>query len=180
VLEESVSGDSALDRLFPVVYDQLKRLAAAQLARERGRNVLQTTALVHEAYLKLVDDTRVTRKGRSYFFAAAGRAMRQILVDQARRRRALKRGGGIEESLDENVAGVEAFAEDLLDLHAALNRLAGQSPRQARVVECRYFGGLSVQETAAALDLSERTVKYDWAMARAWLYRELKGSGDGS
>lgn len=179
----AVHGDEppGLDRLLPHIYDQLKGMAHVQLSRERGRDVLQTTALVHEAYVRLVDDTRVTRKGRAYFFGAAARAMRQILVDHARRANALKRGGGqVLESLHEGSGAVDAFAAELLDLHGALERLGEHSPRQARVVECRYFGGLSVQETADALDLSPRTVKYDWAMARAWLYRELGGENGSS
>lgn len=179
ILEDSSPGSPDLDRLMPLVYDQLRRMAHDQLARERAGHPLQTTALVHEAYVKLVDDTRVTRKGRSYFFAAAARAMRQVLVDHARRASALKRGGDrVVESLREDVVGVRTFALELLDLHRALERLADRSPRQARVVECRYFAGLTVRETAEALDVSPRTVKYDWAMARAWLRRELTGSED--
>lgn len=177
LLEDSSPGSPGLDRLVPLVYDQLRRMAHDQLARERPDHTLQTTALVHEAYVKLVDDTRVTRKGRAYFFAAAARAMRQVLVEHARRAGALKRGGDrVVESLREDLVGVRTFALELLDLHRALEELAERSPRQARVVECRYFAGLTVRETAEALDVSPRTVKYDWAMARAWLHRELTGS----
>lgn len=186
LLGQSHSGSTAtVDRVFPLVYDQLKHMARGQLGREGGQRPLQTTALVHEAYLKLVDQTQVTDKGRAYFFGAAARAMRQILVDHARQAGALKRGGGEKvQTLDEDVAsesaGPGAFADQLLDLHNALDRLASRSPRQAQVVECRYFGGLSFAETADALDLSARTVKYDWAMARAWLYGELGGAAGGT
>lgn len=165
-----------LDRLVPVVYEQLRSIAARQLARERPDHTLQTTALVHEAYLKLIDDARVTRRGRAYFFAAAARAMRQVLVDHARRRTAAKRGGGVEPA---SLSGVQApgdtFAAEILDLDAALGRLAALNPRHARVVECRFFGGLTFEEIAEALGLSLRTVKYDWALARAWLYDALRG-----
>src|SRR5690606_27472828 len=135
---------------------------------------LQTTALVHEAYFRLADDTKVTARGRAYFFAAAARAMRQVLVDHARRRNAAKRGGGVEPvSLDETRLAVDELAAELLDLDRELERLAALNERHARVVECRFFAGLSVEETAAALDVSPRTVKSDWALARAWLYETL-------
>jgi len=167
----------ALDRLVPLVYDELRAMAQRQLARERGSLTLQTTELVHEAYLRLVDDDRVTARGRAYFFGAAARAMRQVLVDSARRRGAAKRGGGeAHVTLEEGHAAVDAFASDLLDLDAALHALERENARSARVVECRYFGGLSVEETAAALDVSARTVKSDWALARAWLYAALHAS----
>lgn len=176
-LLESADGPPSLEDVLPSVYDELRRMAHAQLARERGGHTLQTTALVHEAYLKLVDGNRVSSRGRAFFFAAAARAMRQVLVDHARRFGSLKRGGGrIAETLDENVGVVDAFAAELLDLHEALDRLADTAPRAARVVECRYFGGLTVPETAEALEVSPRTVKSEWALARAWLFRELGGA----
>ncbi len=163
-----------VDALLPLMYDELHRLARGHLARERPGHTLRPTGLVHEAYLRLVDDTRVSARGRAYFFGAAGRAMRQVLVDHARRRRAAKRGGErTAVTLEEDHASVDAFALDVLELDAALERLAAHSERPARVVECRFFGGLSVEETAAALGVSERTVHYDWKFARAWLYREL-------
>ncbi|HEX6134804.1 MAG TPA: sigma-70 family RNA polymerase sigma factor [Longimicrobiales bacterium] len=175
------TGESAVERLVPLIYDDLRAIAHRQLAREHRNHTLQTTALVHEAYLKLVDDNRVTARGRAYFFAAAGRAMRQVLVDHARRRATRKRGGGAEAmSLDESRIAVDDFAAELLDLDRALDRLAGLNPRHARVVECRFFGGLSVEETAEALDVSARTVKSDWALARAWLYDALAGREDSS
>lgn len=167
-------GGSTLDQLVPLLYDDLREMAHRELARVACAHTLQTTALVHEAYLKLVDATRVTRRGRAYFFAAAAGAMRQILVDHARRRNAAKRGGGAElVTLGEEDASVTAYAAELLDLHDALLRLAERSPRQARVVEYRFFAGMSVQETAEVLGVSSRTVELDWAVARAWLYRAL-------
>lgn len=165
-----------LDRMVPVAYEELREMAHRQLARERGDIPIQTTELVHEAYMRLVDDTRVTRRGRAYFFGAASRAMRQVLVDLARRRNAGKRGGGARAvTLDDDAAMVDAYAAELLDLDRALQSLESRNPRHARVVECRYFGGMNVEETAEALDISPRSVKSDWAMARAWLHTELQG-----
>jgi RNA polymerase sigma factor (TIGR02999 family) len=168
-------GNESLDRLIPLLYEELKRVAHRQLRREAPGQTLRTTDLVHEAYLRLVDQAQVTRRGRAYFFAAAARAMRQVLIDRARRRRAAKRGGGqLDVDVDPATIAVDEFAESLVDLDAALEELARLSPRQARVLECRYFGGLSVEETAEALEISARTVKYDWALARAWLYGVLR------
>jgi RNA polymerase sigma-70 factor, ECF subfamily len=177
LLATADSGDGvALERLVPLLYDELRAMAHRELARERRNETLQTTALVHEAYLKLVDDSRVTRRGRAYFFAAAARAMRQVLVDYARRRNAVKRGGGAQVlSLDEGQVAVDEFAAELLDLDRALEQLATLNPRHARVVECRFFAGMSVEETAESLGVSPRTVKYDWALARAWLFDALDG-----
>ena len=175
LVESAETGDvSGLNQLIPLVYAELKALAHRRLIDEQRQDSLQTTGLVHEVYLKLVDDTRVTRQGRNYFFAAASRAMRRILVDRARRRLALKRGEGIERvSLEENHAVLDADASEFLALDDALTRLADRSPRHAQVVEYRYFAGMSVEETASALGVSPRTVKSDWAMARAWLFKEL-------
>ena len=168
------SDPDALDRLLPLVYDEIHAMAHRQLAGERSGHTLSTTALVHEAYFRLVDDTRVTRKGRAYFFAAAARAMRQVLVDHARRRRRAKRGGGAERiSLEAAEIAVARFADELIDLNRALNELERLNARHARVVECRFFAGLDVAETAEMLGVSPRTVKYDWALARAWLYDRL-------
>jgi len=176
LLDASHAEPSARAEMVEPVYRELKRMASRQLAREAPGHTFQTTALVHEAYLRLVDATRVDERGRAYFYAAAAQAMRRVLVDHARRRRAQKRGGGqVAESLTPEQTPVDAFAGELLDLHDALERLAERSPRQARVVECRYFGGMSIPETARALEVSPRTVKYDWAMARAWLFRALGG-----
>jgi RNA polymerase sigma factor (TIGR02999 family) len=176
---ESGAGES-LDRLVPLLYQELKRVARRQLAGEDVGQTLQTTEVVHEAYLRLVDQTQITRHGRAYFFAAAARAMRQVLIDRARRRQAVKRGGGKPAvDLDEGSIAVDAFADGLVDLDAALEQLGNLNPRQARVVECRYFGGMSVEQTAEALGISPRTVKSDWALARAWLYNALRGAGSG-
>jgi RNA polymerase sigma-70 factor (ECF subfamily) len=174
---DDADSSATLDTLVPIVYEQLRAIAHRQRAREAADHTLDTTALVNEAYLRLVGDARVTRRGRAYFFGAAARAMRQILVDYARRRDALKRGGGMEVvTLEDRHAAVDGFAAELLDLEAALQRLARHSARQAQVVEFRYFGGLEVDEVAELLRVSVRTVELDWAMARAWLFREL---GDG-
>lgn len=169
------SGDlTTLDQLQPALFEELRALAHWQLAREGEPVTLQTTELVHEAYLRLLGTDDVTRKGRAYFFAAAGRAMRQVLVDAARRRRAIKRGSGERPlSLDDAEGEVTAFSEELLALDAALERLEEEHPRLARVVECRFFGGMTVDDTAEALGVSPRTVKADWALARAWLFDEL-------
>ena len=166
-----------VDSLVPIVYDALRRIAHRLLAREAERRTLDTTALVHEAYLKLVGNQEIPARGRAYFFGAAARAMRQILVDLARRRGRLARGGG-EPTLP--LSGVDAAAlvirAEVLEVDEALTRLAARHPRPAQVVECRFFGGLSVAETAETLEVSPRTVKRDWALAQAWLYRELRGT----
>lgn len=174
-MNDAATRTPNLDLLIPLVFDELRAMAHHHLAREHGPITLQTTELVHEAYLRLAGDARVTQLGRAYFYAAAARAMRQVLVDAARRRNAEKRGAGVTLlSLDETVASVEAYADELVGLDDALRRLEAYNPRHARVVECRYFGGMSVDDTAEALDVSPRTVKSDWALARAWLYDELK------
>lgn len=171
---DSAEGQS-LDRLVEVLYDELKAMARRQLAREVAGHTLQPTALVHEAYVKLAESPQLGGRQRSYFFAAAARAMRQVLVEHARRRNAAKRGGGaVPISLDSSGLHVDAFAVELLDLDRALEELAAIKPRYAHVVECRYFGGLSTEETAAVLGVSARTVKSDWAIARAWLFDRLK------
>lgn len=163
-----------LDRLIPLVYEELREMAHRQLAREHGAHKLHTTSLVHECYVKLVDREQVPVKSRHYFFGAAARAMRQVLVDAARRRRSLKRGEGRPDlPLDEERVAADTFAAEVLDLDAALSRLAERHPRAVRVVECRYFAGLSLEETTEALEISERTVIRDWNLARAWLGREL-------
>ncbi|MGH7713404.1 MAG: ECF-type sigma factor [Gemmatimonadaceae bacterium] len=174
------SGDrSSLDGLVALVYDELKAIAHRVLAGEPAGRTLQTTALVHEAYLKLVDATTISTRGRAYFFAAAARAMRQVLVDHARRRKAAKRDFGAPLDLDDVQLAVDEFAVEVLDLDGALERLAALNPRHARVIECRHFGGLSVEETASALGVSPRTIKHDWALARAWLYRALRAPAGG-
>jgi RNA polymerase sigma-70 factor (ECF subfamily) len=171
-------GDrQALDRLVPLVYAELRRRARVQLSRERGSHTLQPTALVHETFLRLVDQRDARWRNRAQFFAVSARLMRRILVDHARARAAAKRGGdAVRVALDvadETATGPET---DILVLHETLERLASQDERQAHVVELRYFGGLSVEEVASVLEVSEITVKRDWAMARAWLFRELGGA----
>lgn len=174
------AGDrDALDRLFPIVYDTLKSLASRQLRRGRAGGTLDTTALVHDAYLRLVDQTRVVAHDRNHFFALAARAMRHILVDHARRRGAAKRGGGKPlRELDEGDAAVAARATEVVLVDQALERLESLDPRLGKLVELRFFAGLSVEETAVVLEVSERTVKRDWQKARAFLFRELSGEGD--
>lgn len=164
----------ALDDVFPVVYEELRRVAHRHLQGELTGHTLQTTALVHEAYLELAKLDHIKWPGRDYVLAAASRAMRRVLVDYAVARKAQKRGGGeIAEPLDDAVAMAISRGDELLALDEALNRLATVNERYARVVECRFFGGMSVEETAEALGTSPATVKRDWTLARAWLNREL-------
>ena len=170
-------GDqSDADRLVAAVYDELHRQAGRAMRREGGEHTLQATALVHESYLRLVDQRRVEWRNRAHFFAIASTVMRRILVDHARARLTAKRGGGV---VPLSLAGAERGGEhgtddfDLLALHEALERLAALDAGQARLVELRYFGGLTIEETAEALDVSPATVKREWALARAWLRREL-------
>ena len=169
-------GDpGAHDEAFPLVYDELRRLARRQLRREADGHTLSTTALVHEAYLRLADQTRGRWQDRAHFLAIAATAMRRILVDHARRHHAAKRGGAARRVPLERIEDLatDDRAEILVALDAALARLASLDPRQARVVECRFFGGLTEEETAEALGVGLRTVKRDWAKARSWLYQEL-------
>lgn len=166
-----------LDELVATLHDELRRVARQHLRRESGRFTLQTTDLVHEAYLRLSTDPRVTARGAAYFHAAAARAMRQVLVDAARRRHAQKRGAGtIAAPLDTDSARVDAYGTRLLELEEALAQLEARSPRLARVVELRFFSDMSVEETAATLGVSPRTVKSDWALARAILHEALEGT----
>lgn len=166
--------ESAVNELIPLVYEELRRLAHRKLRAERPDHTLNTTALVHEAYLRLVDVTEVEWQDGLHFLAIASRAMRRILVDYARRRNAEKRGGRVVvATLDESRIVPDDQARAYLDLDTALTRLEAVSPRAAAVVEQRFFGGLTLAETAAALDLSLATVKRDFHMARAWLVREL-------
>lgn len=177
-LQTATRGDSsALDRLFPALYQELKRQAAGYLRGERAGHTLQPTALAHETYLRLIGRRDFPWQNRAHFMASAARAMRSILVDHARRRRAQKRGGGREQvPLDATMAIEEQRPVAFDDLDRALEDLARRSERQAKVVELRYFGGLSAEETAEVLGVSSVTVKRDWATARAWLYRELSGN----
>jgi RNA polymerase sigma-70 factor, ECF subfamily len=165
----------AMDQLFQAVYGELRRIAGRQLQGERPGHTLGTTGVVHETYLKLADQTRVQWQDRSHFYKVAAVAMRRILVDYARRHRAKRRGGEAQRvTLDENATAAER-GETLLALDEALERLAGLNPRLSQVVECRYFGGLTEEETAEALGVTLRTVQRDWAKARGWLYLELAG-----
>ena len=174
LLAAAESGDhAALDRVLPLVYDELKLLAASYLRSERAGHTLQTTGLVHEAYVKLVGQRNTTWQNRSHFFGIAAQAMRQILVDHARRRHALKRDGGRAVTLEEDAAGVNANVDEILAVDQALQRLAALDERQVRIVELRYFAGLSIEDTAQTLGISPATVKRDWLSAKAWLQREL-------
>jgi RNA polymerase sigma factor (TIGR02999 family) len=167
--------ETAAALLMDAVYDELRRLARAYLVRERKDHSLPATALVHEAYLKLIDQRRVRWQNRAHFYAVAAQVMRRLLVDHARARGAEKRGVLLTISLDGvDVAG-ECKSPDLMALDAALDRLAALDPRQARLVELRYFGGLTIDEAAAVMNVAAITVKRDWATARTWLYRELGG-----
>ena len=165
----------ALDELLPHIYNELHRQAAAYLRRERPNHTLQTTALVHEAYLKLIDQKQVQWKSRGHFFALAAQAMRRILVDHAKSRHREKRGGPNEDVPleDELLAVAEETNIDVIALDEALSRLAKFDPQQERIVEMRYFAGLSLDETAAAIGISRATAARDWAVAKAWLHREL-------
>ncbi len=170
-------GDKgALDKLVPIVYDELRRQAARYLKREQAGHSLQTTALIHEAYLRLVDQHNVQWQNRAHFFGIAAQMMRRILVDHARTKKRAKRGGSdIRVSLTGAGASIKAKDMDVVALDEALNRLAELDEQQSRVVELRFFSGLTVAETAAVMGISPATVKRDWSMARAWLHRELSG-----
>jgi RNA polymerase sigma factor (TIGR02999 family) len=174
ILRELGHDGRALDALVPLVYDELKGIARRQLGAERSDHTLQPTALVHEAYLKLARLDRIEWVNRAQFFAIAARAMRRVLVDHALARRTAKRGSGAEHvPLTEALLVSGEDAQEILALNDALAALEQREPRLARVVECRYFAGLTIEETAEALDTSPATVKRDWAVARAWLNREL-------
>ncbi|HEY0461373.1 MAG TPA: sigma-70 family RNA polymerase sigma factor [Pyrinomonadaceae bacterium] len=164
----------ALDALLPLVYDELHRQAARYLRRERIGHTLQTTALINEAYLKLIDQRDVNWQNRAHFFGIAAQAMRRILVDYARQRHSEKRGGGENLPLEEIALAISAERSvDLVALDEALTQLAKLDERQSRIVELRYFGGLSIEETAETLHISPATVKNDWRTAKAWLFRKM-------
>lgn len=165
---------SGADRLFAIVYDELHACAEDHFRRQPEGHTLQPTALVHEAFLKLVDQTHAGWTSRAHFLAVAARAMRQTLIDHSRRRAALKRGGDLcRVTLDEAVTPIVEFDPELLDLEECLQRLAALDPRQSHIVELRFFGGMTVEEVAHVLGLSKATIESDWRMARAWLRREL-------
>jgi RNA polymerase sigma factor (TIGR02999 family) len=189
LLEELRAGDrTALNDLLPLVYDQLHQAAERQRQRWHGDETLNTTALVHEAYLRLIDQSAPQWHGHAHFLAVASMAMRQILLDYAKRKRAVKRGGGDDplpfHEIEASLAGVgdpsEAGAETLVALNDSLQRLESIDERQSRIVECRFFGCMTIEDTAEALGISAATVKRGWAMAQAWLYRDLKETLRGS
>lgn len=177
LLREWSDGDQqALDKLTPLVYEELRQQAARYLRRERAGHTLQTTALINEAYLRLIDAKDVRWQSRAHFFAIAANLMRRVLVDHARRRDAEKRGGEhLRMTLDDAMAVTTTPDVDVLAIDEALNKLARIDSQQALVVELRFFSGLSVEETAAALGVSPATIKRDWSVARAWLRREIGG-----
>ena len=171
-------GDAAaLERLIPLVYDDLRALARAQLRREDAGHTVSPTGLVHEAYLRLVASGQLSAADRGHFFAIAARTMRRVLIDYARGRKRMKRGGGqIAVSLDDDLAPflTDEIADELIALDDVIERLRTASPRAARVVECRFFAGLTLEETADALAVSTKTVQRDWLLARAWLRKEIR------
>jgi RNA polymerase sigma factor (TIGR02999 family) len=171
----------AADALFPRVYEELRKKAAHLLRYESSDHTLQPTALVHEVYMKLIDQTRVDWKGRTHFFAVGAQAMRRILVDHARAKKREKRGGGrTKVQLEEELTVSPQKDEDVLDLEEALERLETIDPRQATIVELRFFGGMSVAEVAEALGVSKRTIESEWTMIKAWLRRELRNEDESS
>src|SRR5688500_7215624 len=179
LLRAHVAGDpDALGQLLPQIYDELRRIARRRLQHERADHTLSTSEVVHDAFLALLPMDRVDGQSRAHFYAMASRAMRNVLVDHAVRRRAVKRGGGIpaaalHDVLEERVAADERPLDDLIAINDALARLEQIDERKARVVECKFFGGLSLEETAEALGTSPATVSRDWTFARAWLHQEL-------
>ena len=177
LIELSAGDSQALDRVLPAVYDHLHRLAERELRRERVDHTLSPTALVHEAYLKLVQLDRISWEGRAHFFGACAQMMRRILISYARMKKADKRGGAAAEAvpIDDVILAASERPGELVALDEALARLAQLNPRQARIVECRFFAGMDVEQTAEVVGASAATVKRDWTAARAWLNRELAG-----
>ena len=179
LVQRAGEGDEkAASELMPVVYDELRRLAGAYMRRERPGQTIQPTALVHEAYLRLLRDKKQDWKGRTHFLAIAATSMRQILVERARAKRAEKRGGSKDPiTLDEATLADDGQPLELMVIDEALNKLSEFDPQQARIVELRFFGGLTIDETAHALGVSPATVKRGWTLAKAWLRREVRGVG---
>lgn len=174
LLEWQQGDHDALDKLTPLVYDELRRIAHRYMQQERGGHTLQTTALVHEAYVRLVGGQKIEWQNRAHFYGVVAQVMRHVLIDHARRLQYIKHGGDAQRISLEDVAVMpHARAAELLALDEALDELARLDPRKARVVELRYFGGLSIEETADVLDISAMTVRRDWRAAKAWLYRAL-------
>lgn len=179
LLDWSRGDPEAPDKLMPLVYDELRRIASQYLRRERADHTLQPTALVHEAYLKLVDQQRVSWQNRAHFFAIAAQAMRRILVSYARQHLAAKRGGPRQRlTLDEAMGAAQQREVDLIALDEAMTNLEAIDPQQSRIIELRFFGGLSVEETAQVIGVSPATVKREWTMARAWLHRRMSATSE--
>lgn len=176
LLNDWSGGDkSALDKLIPLVHAELKQLARRYMKRERVNHTLQTSALINEAYLRLINQKQVQWQNRTHFFAIASQLMRRVLVDHARTRGYAKRGGAVHNiSFDETAIASSERAAQLIALDEALDNLAKIDPRQSRIVEMRFFGGLSIEETAEALSLSPATIKREWNAAKAWLYKEIR------
>lgn len=175
LLNQSADGDEvSMERLFPIVYDELRGIASNFLKKERSNHTLQPTALVHEAYLRLVKWETVSWQNRAHFFSVAAKVMRNILVDSARQKKAEIRGGQFEQiTLDEKIGFFNSPEIDLVDLDDALKELASLNERQSKIVELRFFGGLTIEETAFTLQVSDMTVKRDWNFSKAWLYEKL-------
>ncbi|QDV47317.1 RNA polymerase sigma factor [Stieleria neptunia] len=179
LLQSDRDGEALSEKLFPLIYGELRRMAAAQMAREKPGQTLQPTALVHEAYLRLVGDSEVRWQNRAHFFSAAARSMRQILVNRAVKKKAQKHGGDLQRlPFDEAFFSDEPPPDQLLALDEALHRLEAIDTRKGQVVMMRYFGGLSIEETATALGMSAATVKREWQFSRSWLYREMTREGN--
>lgn len=177
ILSELTRGDvAAAERLMPVVYEELRVLARRYMAREQPSHTLQTTALIHEAYLRLTGDNEVSFESRTHFFRVAARAMRHVLIDYARQKKGPKRGGGAyRQPFDDDAVAINDTTVDLLELEDALEKLAEVDPQLAEIVELRFFGGLTVDEVGHTLKISPRTVKRDWQLARRWLHRVISG-----
>jgi RNA polymerase sigma-70 factor, ECF subfamily len=176
LLKWSKGDSAALEELVPMVYPELRRIARRYMGRENAQHTLQTSALINEAYLRLVDQQAVAWQDRAHFFAVAAQVMRHILIDHARRYRYEKRGGGAQHvTLDDTAISIEERAAEFVALDAALDGLAKIDPRKSKIVELRFFGGLTVEETAEVMKLSAITVKREWRAARAWLLREITG-----
>jgi RNA polymerase sigma factor (TIGR02999 family) len=176
LLQWNAGDEGALEHLTPLLYNDLRRLARHVLSREQPGHTLSATALVHEVYLRLIDQRRVRWENRTHFFGAAAHIMRRVLVDHARAKTTAKRGGGATKvSIEDDSASIDAVAEEILDLDSALTRLAGLDVRKTRIVEMKFFGGMTNQEVAFALGISDATVERDWKLARAWLINAIAG-----
>ncbi len=174
--EVSKGNKTVINKIFPIVYNELRRIASRYLYEEYGERTLQTTELVHEAYLKIIGSENISLENRAHFFGIAANAMRQLLIDFARRRKAEKRGGNLTRiSLVDGLIVVDEYDDKILELDSALNKLVNIDERLCKVVELRFFSGLNVEETAKVLECSPATIKREWSLAKAWLFKELKG-----